>query len=439
MKKRLRLKKQYKILLVIVFILVLAIIIFKPLKSIDYNASYNDNNNELITSIIGKIDNDSITEDFLFWLNESYGKDTLTNLNNLLDEEGYNDNIWHKVTNNSLIVLNDLYNNIYDDMTNVKIINSNSSTISFIGDVSLADNWKVMPEYDKRNKGINGILSDSILNVFKNSDILVANNEFTVSNRGTKISKMFNFRANPERLKIYDEMGVNLVTLANNHSYDYGTIAFEDMINSLDQYQIPHIGAGLNIDEAMQPFYYILNGYKISFVNATRAEKNIVTPEATATSSGVFRCYDTTNMVNLIKKEKDKSDLVIALIHYGKEGSHELESVQVASSKEYIDAGADAIIGTHAHALQGIEFYNSKIIMYNLGDFIFNAKTEDTGIFQIKLDNDKNLSYYFYPALQKDVFTDLLEGDEKTRLINDMNSWSINATINENGEIMQTN
>ena len=76
---------------------------------------------------------------------------------------------------------------------------------------------------------------------------------------------------------------------------------------------------------------------------------------------------------------------MVALVHWGKEDSHELESVQKETSRIYIDAGADIIIGSHAHVLQGIEFYNHKPIIYNLGDFIFNDETKDTGIFQIKM------------------------------------------------------
>ena len=90
---------------------------------------------------------------------------------------------------------------------------------------------------------------------------------------------------------------------------------------------------GYNIEEAMKPYYFIINGYKIAFVNATRAEKNIMTPEATETEGGVFRCYDPTNFSNVIKETKKNSDYVVALIHYGREDSHNLEDVQVESSK----------------------------------------------------------------------------------------------------------
>ena len=265
---------------------------------------------------------------------------------------------------------------------------------------------------------------------------MIVNSEFTVSNRGSSLpGKTYTFRAKPERLNIYHEMGVDLAALANNHVYDFGKDAFLDMLDSFKEYDIPYIGAGHNIDEAKKPYYFIVNGYKIALVNATRAEKNIMTPGATETSEGVFRCYDPTEMINLIKNIRDDTDYIIAIIHFGTEYSHKLEDVQISSARQYIDAGADAVVGHHAHVLQGIEIYKDKPIIYNLGNFIFNEETTDTAIFSIKLDSNGTMEYYIIPALQKDYYTDILLGSEKQRVIDNIKSWSINAHIDENGKI----
>ena len=436
-RKRRKLRKWLKILLLLLLLFIISIIIYKLIpKKISSNKKVIQKE-KIIEKLNTKIEDENIDKNFLEWINTTYGNKSLVKLNKLLDNNEYSADLWHEVTNNSYIVLQDLYNKKYEDMDNVKIIKgNNTSTLSFVGDVSLADNWYIMPKYDERNKGVYGILSEDTVKVMTESTLMIANNEFTVSDRGEKMpGKYYTFRASPKRLKIYEEMGVDLVTLANNHVYDFGKTAFYDMIDSLNEYKIQYIGAGKNIEEAKKPFYFIVNGYKISFVNATRAEKLILTPEATEDEGGVFRCYDPTNFINVIKQEKEVSDYVIALIHYGKEDSHSLEDVQVESSKQYIDAGADVIVGSHAHVLQGIEFYKEKPIIYNLGDFIFNDETKDTGIFQIKLNNNGNMEYYFIPALEQDEYTKLLDGEEKQRVINNMNSWSINAQIDSNGKI----
>ena len=392
----------------------------------------------IIDVVYNKLKDKGIDKDFIEWIDKNYnGK--LEEFDEILKNEEYNEKQWHIITGFSYRVLKDLYNNNYDEMDNIKIIESKEiSELSFVGDISLADNWYIMPKYDQRGKKVKGILSDSVLKIMIESDLMVANSEFTVSNRGKKMNgKQYTFRAKPERLKIYEEMGVDLVTLANNHVYDFGKEAFLDMLDYFDKYEIPHIGAGHNLEEAKKEYYFVINGYKIAFLNGTRAEKYILTPGAEDNKEGVFRCYDPTNMINQIKKVKENSDFVIVLLHYGKEGSHDLEKEQIDSSKKYIDAGADVIIGSHAHVLQGIEFYKGKPIIYNLGDFIFNGNEEETAIFQIKLDKNGVMEYYIYPALQKNMYTDLLTGNEKEKLISKINSWSVNASIDKEGKITQ--
>ena len=313
-------------------------------------------------------------------------------------------------------------------------------TVSIVGDISLADNWEVMPQYDQRGKGVNGILSDEVLKIMRESDFMIANSEFTVSNRGIKTpGKYYTFRAKPERLAIYGDMGIDLVTLANNHVYDFGPLAFNDMLDSFKAIKMPYIGAGKNLDEAKKSYYLTLpNGYRVAFVNATRAEKwGIDTPGATATTGGVLLCYNTAEFIDTIETAKANSDYVVAIIHWGTEGSHQLEQVQKTTAQDYLNAGADIIVGGHAHALQGIDYNNGKPIVYNLGDFIFNNGTEDTGILQIKFLADGGVKFYFLPGQQKDVYTRLLTGNERAQKINEILSWDgSNARILDDGEIV---
>lgn len=313
------------------------------------------------------------------------------------------------------------------------------TTISIVGDISLADNWSVMPAYDARGQGVDGILSAEALDIMRSSDFMVANSEFTVSNRGSAIpGKAYTFRAAPERLSIYYDMGVDLVTLANNHVYDYQGDAFNDMLDAFDKHDIPHIGAGHNLEEAKKAYYYKApSGQTIAFVNASRAEKwGIDTPGATETTGGILLCYDTTEFVDAIKTAKANADIVIAIIHWGTESSHVLEQVQIDTAREYIDAGADIIVGGHAHTLQGIDYYNGKPIIYNLGDYIFNDMSEPTAIFQVKINPEGEMHYYFIVGWQENEYTRILEGDERADLVRQVESWSPNIIISEDNEII---
>ena len=316
------------------------------------------------------------------------------------------------------------------------------TTVSIVGDISLADNWSVMPAYDSRGQGVDGILSAEALGIMRSSDLMVANSEFTVSNRGSAIpGKAYTFRANPDRLSIYDDMGVDLVTLANNHVYDFQGDAFNDMLDAFEQRNMPHIGAGHNLEEAKKAYYYKApSGQTVAFVNASRAEKwGIDTPGATETTGGILLCYDTADFVDAIKTAKANSDIVVAIIHWGTESSHVLEQVQIDTAKEYIDAGADMIVGGHAHTLQGIDFYNGKPIIYNLGDYIFNDMSEPTAIFQFRLSPEGELKYYFIVGWQENMYTRILSGEERQNLVNQVESWSPNITITEDNEIVLKN
>ena len=419
--------KSKKYLLIIIMFLCVGCSIDIQVKEI-----YDDK--DIIDSIIAY--NKELNKAFLEYIYDKYGRDSLIKIEASLMDSSYSNKKWHDVTGNSYIVLNDLYNDSYNNMDNVKIVDTNGDVnISFVGDISLADNFDIMPYYDSRGEGVFGILSTEVVDKMKNSDIMVANNEFAVTNSNDKINKLYNFKAKPERLNIYREMGVDLVSTANNHVYDYGEEGLLDTINYLDEYDIPNVGAGKNINEAKEAYYFIAGGYKFSFISASRAEKNVVTPNAEDNKPGIFWCYDPNLLVETIKEEKEKSDFVIVLIHWGREDSHELEEVQKETGKLYIDAGADLIIGAHAHMLQGFEIYNNRLIAYNLGDFIFNRETKDTGILSVNIDSVGNMDYEFIPCKQKNYKTSILSDEEKLRVINDIRSYSINANIMDDGKL----
>lgn len=435
MKKR-KLKKSVKISLLFL-IMVLFCFLF-------YSFSFDNKESEVkkidYISAVMKYDSSLFKKDFLMWIEKEYGTKILKKLEKQLKEEKYTSKFWHDETGKSYVVLNDLYLNSYKDRSDVTIIDGNKKTVSigFAGDVSLADNWAIMPYYNSRGKGVYGILSKNVVDYMDRLDWMIVNSEFAFSNRGTAMKgKQYTFRANPNNISIYDEMNVDMVTLANNHVYDYGEEAFLDTLDTLKNNNLPYIGAGVNNKEAESAYYLVVNGYKIAFLNATRAEKYILTPEATGDSPGVFRCYDPTRLSQRITEEKKISDFVVVIVHWGKETYHELESVQKETGKLYIDSGADMVIGHHAHVLQGVEFYKGKLIAYNLGNFIFNSLSVDTGILKWELDNSGESKFYFYPGIQSNCYTSDVTGDKAISLYDKMTVWSINASFLEDGRIVE--
>lgn len=418
---------------VIVFILCLFLVGCKNDRVSYVDKKFKNNLLDKISNY--SFSNEEVDYGFLSYMYDTYHDDVMKRLLLSLEDGTYSDYFFYETTGKSLNVLIDYYHNNYDNNKNVTIIDSDVISLSFVGDVSLADNWYVMPEYDARGKGVLGILDSGIVDIMRKASVNVLNNEFAFTNRGSKLDKAYTFKGNPSRVSIYKEMGVDLVLLANNHVYDYGEVGFLDTLDTLRKANIPYIGAGRNLEEASGAYYFIVNGYKIAFINATRAEKYIVTPGATDSSSGVFRCYDNSELIRRIKEEDKKSDIVVVLLHWGREDYHSLEKVQVTTSKEYIDAGADLIVGGHAHVLQGMEIYKDKLIAYNLGDFIFNDWTTETGMLVVDIDKYKNFTWRFVPCLESDVYTKMLFGNDKKDLIKKMNKWSINTVMDDDGYI----
>lgn len=382
--------------------------------------------------------------DFLRWARLKYGESAFDEFYRSLKSNTFGDGSWHGVFGESLNVIYDRYTGALDQngenyRTDIReLFGSGDTVIRVVGDVSLADNYLIMPKYDSRGKGTEGILSKDAISLLQTADITLVNNEFTFSDRGAPIDKYYTFRGKPERVGIYKELGVDIVSLANNHAYDFGADAFSDTMSVLKDAGIAYVGGGKNKAEAKKPFYFIVNGYKFAFTAATRAEKYIATPEATETSSGVLRTYDPTEYIGVIKEAEKECDFNIAYVHWGAEDSHEIEPVLPPMADKFAAAGADIIIGAHAHVLQGIGYSGEVPVVYNLGNFIFNAKTIDTGILELTVGEDLGLSCKFIPCLQKDCRTTVAEGNEKERIIKFMRSLSSGVTFESDGTFYKT-
>ncbi len=315
-------------------------------------------------------------------------------------------------------------------------------TVCFAGDISLADDAVTTAQLDNCDNGIRGCISQTYISNMQNADITCVNNEFAYSENGSPMDgKAYTFRANPSRVSVLQDLGVDVVSLANNHVYDYGEQAFIDTLDTLDGAQISYFGAGRNINDAMAPVYKEVDGKKIAFVGATRAEKNIMTPEATEDSPGVLRCYDTALLKQTIQEAKVNADFVIVYVHWGTEYSTELEEAQTQTAREYIDSGADVIIGAHSHCLQGMEYYNGKPIIYSMGNFWFNNKTLDTMQVNLEFSGDNetsDLKVKILPGQQKEAKTYYFaDSKDQQRVYDYLESISIGVIIDDEGYIHQ--
>lgn len=312
-------------------------------------------------------------------------------------------------------------------------------TLCFAGDMNLDENWCTTQTLDKQANGIYDCIAPELIQSMQQADIFMPNNEFTYSERGTKLpNKSWTFRANPSRVNIMKELGTDIVLLANNHCYDYGAVSLYDTFDTLENAGIPYVGAGRTLSDAIQPYYFQYGDLIIGYVAASQAEKNKMTPQATDTTPGILRCYDPSLYLEVIKQTAKVADIVIANIHWGTEGSNKVEQYQRELAYAMIDAGADAVIGSHPHVLQGMEYYKGKPIMYSLGNFWFNAKTMYTCLYELEIDTaTKEIrNVHFIPAIQSGCHTSIPSSDTEARKIYDFEQGiSFGITIDNEGYI----
>jgi poly-gamma-glutamate synthesis protein (capsule biosynthesis protein) len=311
-------------------------------------------------------------------------------------------------------------------------------TMGFAGDILFDPNYAIMNSI-RKNGGISYVIDSNLMDMMNSVDVMMLNNEFSYSDRGTPTEgKTYTFRADPSSASMLNEMGVDIVSIANNHAYDYGETAFLDTMSTLKNYGIAYSGGGNNIDEASHPIYYIAdNGIKVAIISATQIERleNPDTKGATESSAGVFRCLDDSLLLERVEEAKAQDAFVIVFIHWGTENQTDIDWWQEKQAAEISDAGADLIIGCHPHILQKVGYVNDTPVVYSLGNYLFNSKTLDTCMIYTTIYGDGTAELRFVPAIQSGCTLNVATGDEYLRIINYMNSISDTAVIDGNGII----
>ena len=290
-------------------------------------------------------------------------------------------------------------------------------TLLFAGDILFDPNYSVMAKVLQNGGDIGNGIAPDLIGEMQSADIMMLNNEFAYSDRGAPTpEKQFTFRARPDSVAYLTDMGVDIVSLANNHAYDYGEQALLDSLQILQAEGIPYVGAGVNEQEASAPVYFIINDMKIAFISATQIERldNPDTKGATETSPGVFRCFNGEKLMQTVAQAKEESDFVVVYIHWGTENQEETDWLQNKQAPELVEAGADLIIGDHPHILQRIEIIDGVPVIYSLGNFWFNSKPLDTGMVKVTISEEGLQSFQFIPCQQVNCRTSMLE-EKKSR------------------------
>jgi len=207
------------------------------------------------------------------------------------------------------------------------------------------------------------------------ADIRLANLECVVATGGDPVDKNYNFRARPDSLSVLRKH-FDVVTIANNHSGDFGRNAFEEMITLLPQYGIQFAGGGHNLTEAHRPAIVVRNGLRIALLGYNEFMPRRF--EADANAAGTAWSEDEQVAVDIHRaREIYKADLVIPVMHWGWENETHSNARQQQLAHLMIAAGADLVLGTHPHVTQEVEYFQGKPIFYSIGNFMIDALDND--------------------------------------------------------------
>ena len=294
-------------------------------------------------------------------------------------------------------------------------------TMTAVGDCTLATDINAHPNgsFKAVAESLNGDYSYFFKNVspiFSEDDLTIVNFEGTLSNQGTRQDKQFAFRGKPEYVQILTSSSVEAANLANNHSADYGDVSLSDTIKYLNEAGISNfIGTNTAIRD--------VNGISVGLVGIDALDET-----------------EAAKLENVIGSVKSLgAQLVIVSIHWGEEKATAPNDTQTELAHKAIDAGADLVLGTHPHVLQGIEKYNGKYIAYSLGNFCFggnnNPADKDTVIYRQTftfvdgvMQEDDNMTLIPATISGHDEYNDyqpaIAEGDRKTQIENKLIEYS---------------
>jgi len=243
--------------------------------------------------------------------------------------------------------------------------NNEPITLLFVGDIMLSR--LIGDIMTKKNDWRYPFLETA--DFLKNADITFGNLEGPISSRGTKVGSIYSFRSDPRAIEGLLYAGFDVLSIANNHIWDYGADAVRDTLTLLKDAGIGVIGGGIDYQEAHKPLIKEVKGIKIAFLGYTDLISRSL---GLKTAKPAIAFLDIDQAISDVKEVRKVADLVVVSLHWGSEYETTQNPNQEKVAKALIDAGANFIIGHHPHVVQPVEEYGGGYIAYSLGNFVFD-------------------------------------------------------------------
>ncbi|WP_406284089.1 CapA family protein [Embleya sp. NBC_00896] len=271
-------------------------------------------------------------------------------------------------------------------------------SVAFAGDVHFFE--RTVPRLNAGPEGALGPIGKTLAD----ADLAMVNLESAITERGTPENKTYHFRAPAKALNELQAVGVDVVSMANNHAVDYGKVGLEDSVAALEKAPIGVVGLGKDAERAYRPFIKNVKGVKVAFLAASQVQD--ITNQlyrAGAGKPGIATALQTDRLVKAVRDAKAQADVIVVYMHWGIEGDKCPSADQKSVARKLADAGADAILGTHAHVMQGAGWLGDTYVGYGYGNFLWYGtspypNSNDTGVATLRIKDGKVVGEKFTPA-----------------------------------------
>ena len=233
------------------------------------------------------------------------------------------------------------------------------------------------------------------------ADFTAVNLETAVTSRGTPQPKQFHFRTTPKAFTAIRAAGIDLVTMANNHVLDYGQTGLRDTLAAARAAHFPYVGIGVNARAAWAPYITTISGVRIAIIGVSQVAELASAWVATRHRPGEANAINTRRTLAAVRAARRRAKVVIVFMHWGTEGQACPDGSQLALAPRLARAGANIIIGAHAHVLQGSGWLGHTFVAYGMGNFLWweHSYSTATGVLKLTLRPGLPLRARFVPAV----------------------------------------
>jgi poly-gamma-glutamate capsule biosynthesis protein CapA/YwtB (metallophosphatase superfamily) len=261
-----------------------------------------------------------------------------------------------------------------------------------------------------------------IATVLRRADLAMVNLETAITTRGSAQDKAFTFRAPASAFRALRAAGIDVVTMANNHGMDFGSVGLADSMEAAADAGVPVVGIGRDVDQAFSPYVARINGQRIAIIGATQVLDDNLAAAWTAGEGkpGLASAYLVDRLLTAVRAARRKADTVVVDLHWGRELSGCPIDRQRQLAPRLVEAGADIVVGSHAHVLLGGGYMKTAYVDYGLGNFVFysgGGVTAQSGVLNLTVQGRAVTRARWIPAVISGGIPIPLEGAAADRAV----------------------